>query len=182
MNTVALYGGSFDPPHIGHEAIIKALEKLDFIDKIIIMPTFLNPFKEKFTAPAFLRLQWLKKMFHNHEKIEVSSFEVDKKRKVPAIETVQDLQKRYDKIYLVIGADNLESLQEWYNYNELKELVTFIVATRRNSSVLHNFITLQIDEDISSSQLRDKIDISKLPKKCATEIAHYYKEHNAKQN
>jgi nicotinate-nucleotide adenylyltransferase len=182
MKTVALYGGSFDPPHIGHEAIIKALEKLDFIDKIVIMPTFLNPFKEKFTAPAPLRLQWLKKIFQEYKNIEVSSFEVNKKRKVPAIETVRALQEKYDKIYLVIGADNLESLQNWYNYNELKELVTFIVATRKESSVPHNFITLHIEEDISSSQLRNKMDISKLPKKCAVEIAQYYKEHNEKQN
>jgi nicotinate-nucleotide adenylyltransferase len=48
--------------------------------------------------------------------------------------------------------------------------------------VPQNFITLDVDEDISSSQLREKIDISKLPKKCAAEIAQYYKEHNAKQN
>lgn len=47
---IALFGGSFDPPHKGHEAIIKeALKKLD-IDKLIIMPTFINPFKQNFSA------------------------------------------------------------------------------------------------------------------------------------
>jgi nicotinate-nucleotide adenylyltransferase len=182
MKTVALYGGSFDPPHIGHEAIIKALKKLDFIDKIIIMPTFLNPFKENFTAPAPLRLQWLQKSFSDYGDLTVSSFEVDKERKVPAIESVKMLKEKYDKVYLVIGADNLKSLKDWYKYNELKDLVTFIVATRKENSVPQHFITLKIDEDISSSELREKIDISKLPKKCASEIAHYYKEHNAKQN
>jgi len=182
MKTVALYGGSFDPPHLGHEAIIKALKKLDFVDEIIIMPTFLNPFKENFTAPPSLRLKWLQKIFFEDEDITVSSFEIDKERKVPAIESVKALQNNYDKIYLVIGADNLKSLESWYRYSELKELVTFIVATRKKSSVPQNFITLDVDEDISSSQLREKIDISKLPKKCAAEIAQYYKEHNAKQN
>ena len=183
MKTVALYGGSFDPPHIGHEAIIEALGKLNFIDDIIIMPTFLNPFKESFTAPPALRLEWLQKNFSDYKNVKVSSFEIDKKRKVPAIESVKMLRNKYDKIYLVIGADNLKSLENWYKYNELKELVTFIVATRKNSSsVPQHFITLDVDEDISSSQLRENIDISKLPKKCASEIAHYYKEHNAKQN
>jgi nicotinate-nucleotide adenylyltransferase len=62
MDSIALFGGSFDPPHIGHEAIVKALMKLDEIDKIIIMPTYLNPFKTEFFAPADLRVKWLKKL------------------------------------------------------------------------------------------------------------------------
>jgi nicotinate-nucleotide adenylyltransferase len=182
MKTVALYGGSFDPPHLGHEAIIKALQELDFIDKIIIMPTFLNPFKEKFVAPAALRLEWLQKIFEDYENVEVSSFEVDKKRKVPTIESVQALQKDFDKIYLVIGADNLKSLEKWYRFDALNKLVNFIVASREDIEVPQNFLKLDVDVDVSSSALRKNIDISKLPKKCAKEIAQYYKEHNAKQN
>ncbi|QOP45114.1 nicotinate (nicotinamide) nucleotide adenylyltransferase [Sulfurimonas paralvinellae] len=182
MNGIALYGGSFDPPHLGHEAVVKALEKLDFIKKVIIMPTFLNPFKETFTAPAELRLKWLKCIFADDEKVQISSFEVEKKRKVPAVETVKAMLQKYDPIYFVIGADNLASLHKWYRYDELKELVTFIVASRNDIEIPPNFLKLQIGVDIASSDLRDNIDISKLPKKCAQEIAHYYKEHNAKQN
>lgn len=43
---IALFGGSFDPPHNGHNSVVlEALEKLD-IDKLIIMPTYINPFKK----------------------------------------------------------------------------------------------------------------------------------------
>ncbi|MCW1558127.1 adenylyltransferase/cytidyltransferase family protein, partial [Campylobacter jejuni] len=43
---IALFGGSFDPPHNGHNSVVlEALEKLD-IDKLIIMPTYINPFKQ----------------------------------------------------------------------------------------------------------------------------------------
>ncbi len=180
--TVALYGGSFDPPHIGHVAIIQALAKLAFIDKVIVMPTFLNPFKEEFTAPADCRLQWLQEIFAPYKNIQISDFEVKKKRKVPTIETIKALQEEYEKIYLVIGADNLASLDKWYKFNELSKLVTFIVVTRDNIEVPHNFQTLNIDIDVSSSDLRKDLDISKLPKPCATKIAHYYKEYNAKKN
>ena len=184
MKRVALYGGSFDPPHIGHEAVVKALKKLDFIQKVIVMPTFLNPFKESFTAPASLRLKWLQCIFADDEKVKISSFEVDKKRKVPAIESVQMLKKQYEKIFFIIGADNLASLQKWHRYEELHKLVTFIVATRDKIAIPKDFLTLKVDRDISSSELRKKMDISKLPKRCAQEIAHYYKykEHNAKEN
>ncbi len=182
MKTIALYGGSFDPPHLGHEAIVKALRKLNFIDKVIVMPTFLNPFKESFTAPAELRLQWLKKIFSAYEDVEVSSYEVDLKKKVPTIETVKYLQKCYEKIYLVIGADNLKSLHQWYKYDELKKLVTFIVVTRDKIEVPKNFIRLEIDEDISSSDLRKNFDSLKIPEKVRDEITQYYKEYNARQN
>jgi nicotinate-nucleotide adenylyltransferase len=180
--TVALYGGSFDPPHVGHEAVVQALEKLEALDKVIIMPTFLNPFKENFTAPAENRLQWLKKIFASYEKVEVSSFEVDKKRKVPTIETVRYLLKDFHKIYLVLGADNLASLEQWYKYDELKDLVEFLIITRDDIEVPENFSKLEVKVDVASSTLRNNLDISKLPKQCAAEIAQYYKEHNAKKN
>jgi len=182
MKRVALYGGSFDPPHIAHEAIVTALCNLDFIDKVIIMPTYLNPFKESATAPAELRLKWLKSIFSDFENVEISDYEVKKGQKVPTIQSVRHLLKIYDKLYLVIGADNLASLHKWYNYDELKKSVTFIVASRDNIEIDDAYIELKIDEGISSTALRENLDISKLPKKCAQEIAHYYKEHNAKQN
>ncbi|MBA1432191.1 MAG: nicotinate (nicotinamide) nucleotide adenylyltransferase [Epsilonproteobacteria bacterium] len=182
MKTIALYGGSFDPPHLGHEAVVKALEKLDFLDEIIIMPTFLNPFKENFTAPAELRLQWLREIFSDYKKVHVSAFEVEKKRKVPAIETVEELLQSYDKIYFVIGADNLTSLQKWHRYSELAKLVTFIVATRDDVKIPQHFFKLDVEAAISSSELRQNMDRTKLPHKCAEEIMKYYTEHNEKQN
>jgi len=177
---VALYGGSFDPPHIAHEAIVKALRKKDFIDKVVVMPTFLNPFKSKFIAPASLRLKWLREIFQTYKDVEVSAFEVDLGEKTPSITTVEYLLKTYEKVYLVIGADNLASLKSWHRYEDLKESVTFIIATRENIKVPPEYIILPIDEDISSSSLRDRIDINKLPKQNALEIQQYYKEKNAK--
>jgi len=181
MKRVALYGGSFDPPHIGHEAIVEALKKLDFVDKVIIMPTFLNPFKESSTAPSSLRLQWLQKIFSEDENVEVSAFEVKQGKKVPTIETVQTLKKEYETIYLVLGADNLKSLESWHRYDELKKLVTFIIVTRDAIAVPSDFLTLHVDVNVSSTALREHMDISKLPKKCAQEIAHYYNTRNTMQ-
>jgi nicotinate-nucleotide adenylyltransferase len=179
MRTVALYGGSFDPPHIAHIAIIEALCELTFLDKVVVMPTFLNPFKSKFTAPAKLRLQWLRDIFKNSKKIEINSFEVDLGEKTPTITTVNHLLENYEKVYVVIGADNLASLEKWYHYDELKSKVTFIVATRDDIEVPSNFIKLHIDEKVSSSDLRKKMNIESLPEQKALEIMQYYKENNA---
>ena len=178
--TIALFGGSFDPPHIGHKAIIEALNKLDYLDKIIVMPTFLNPFKSSVHAPSELRFKWLKEIFKDFSKVQVDRYEVNQERQVPTIESVKYLLKTYENIYLVIGADNLASLKKWNSYQQLKELVTFIVASRDNIIVDEKFIQLNVDENISSSELRENINVSMLPKECAIEIEQYYKENNAR--
>ncbi len=176
MKTIALYGGSFDPPHIGHKAVVEALEELSYIDKIIIMPTFLNPFKSEAHAPSELRFKWLKEIFKEFQNVQIDRYEVEQNRQVPTIESVKYLLKTYKDIYLVIGADNLASLEKWNSYQELKDLVTFIVASRDNIVVDKKFIQLKVDEKTSSSALREKIDISMLPQECATEIKQYYKK------
>jgi len=180
MDTIALFGGSFDPPHIGHEAIVKALREFKEIDKVIIMPTFLNPFKSHFFAPASLRVKWLKEIFGEYENVEISDYEVLQHKQVPTIETVKHLLKSYKKIYLTIGADNLSSLKRWNSYDELKDLVTFIVSPRDNIEIPKEFLRVDVDEKISSTNLREDIEISKLPKKCAQEIYNYYKEKHCK--
>ena len=182
METIALFGGSFDPPHLAHEQLVRLALHLNGVEKVIVMPTYLNPFKSHSHAPSALRLQWLKSIFSLDTNVEVSDFEVNLKRKVPTIETVKFLLQSYKKIYLIIGADNLKSLKQWQNYEELKSLVTFVVASRDGIAIPHDFMQLKIDEDVSSTQLRNKIDRAKLNPVCADEIINFYKEINEQQN
>jgi len=155
MKTIALFGGSFDPLHDGHKAIISALNNLMSIDKIIVLPTFLNPFKSKSHASAKLRFEVLYEYYKDFKNIEISDYEIKQKTKVASIKSVKHFLKTYKEIYLVIGADNLKSLHKWQDYDELKNLVTFVVASRDNIKIPKEFITLQIKEDISSSKIRN---------------------------
>lgn len=182
MRNVALFGGSFDPVHQGHTAIIEALQKLKEVDVIVIMPTYLNPFKSHFTADASTRLHWLRKLYNEDEKVVVSDFEVSQNRAVATIESVRVLQKEYDTVYVVIGADNLASLSQWHEYERLQEMVTFIVVTRDNIAIDAKYKQLNVDVAVSSTQLRKTMDKASLPPKIAQEILDYYKEHNAKKN
>jgi nicotinate-nucleotide adenylyltransferase len=180
METIALFGGSFDPPHVGHEAIVRALLSFKDVSKVVIMPTYLNPFKQKSHASALMRLQWLKKIFSSLPNVEIDDFEVNQAQKVPTIVSVKYLLKKYKKIYLIIGADNVSSLGMWNAYEELKKLVTVVVVGRDKIDIPKEFLTLDVNESISSSELREHMDISKLPKDCALEISEYYKENNEK--
>lgn len=180
MKNIALFGGSFDPPHLGHLKIVEALKNLDFIDKTIVMPTFLNPFKSTFVADAKTRLHWLEKLFSDDENVEVNSFEVQKNEKVPTIVTVEHLKELYKDIYVVIGADNLASLPKWHRFDELQNLVKFIVVTRDGIEIQKEYMQLKVDVPVSSTVLRKKIVREFLPPKIAKEIEIYYKEHNAR--
>lgn len=180
MDTIALFGGSFDPPHIGHEAIVKALMEIKEIDKIIIMPTFLNPFKSTFFAPSSLRTKWLRNIFSEYKNVEISTYESEQTVAVPTIKTVKHLLKSNKKVFLVIGADNLNNLDLWDSADELKELVTIVVAKRSDIEIPPKIITIDVNKSISSSMIREKMEISKLPRKCAKEIYNFYKDKKCK--
>ena len=174
---IAVFGGSFDPPHTAHVAIVKeALRKLD-IDLLIVVPTYLNPFKKSFAAPPKLRLRWLKKIFMPFQKVRICDFEIRQGRPTYAIETVEYLKKRYapQKIYYLIGSDNLASLHRWYKFKKLNKEVEFVVFTRRGYKVKgKKYKTLQLDVPISSTELRAHPKQRFLPKIVAQEIIRFY--------
>ena len=178
---VAFFGGSFDPPHIGHQAIVDEALKSLHVDKLFIVPTFLNPFKKEFFASCETRLEWLKKVFTCKE-VEIVDFEIKQKRAVASIETIEYLKNKYDlkKIYLIIGADNLLTLESWHRYSELKNMVEFVIATRDEIVLSKELKKLQINAKISSSKLRSNMSKSFLPHKIADEVIEFYKEQNGK--
>ena len=182
MKNVALFGGSFDPVHKGHTAIVEHLKQLDFIDLVVVMPTYLNPFKSHFTADGSTRLSWLRELYDGDEKVLVSDFEVKQNRATPTIESVRELQKKYDKIFVVIGADNLASLSQWHQFEMLEKMVEFIVVSRGDTKIDSRYIQIALRVDISSTMLRENMQEQYLPPKIAHKIVTYYKEHNAKKN
>lgn len=178
---IALFGGSFDPPHIAHEEIVKSLLQVEDIDKLYVVPTYLSPFKDKYHLEPKERLELLIDLFQEFKKVEVSDFEITQNRAVPTIETVRYLQQKYSpkNIYLVIGADNLKSIHLWNNFEELKTSVKFIVVQREGYEVKNDIIrfnTINMDIDISSSLLRDNFDLKYIPKKIQQKVKNIWKK------
>ena len=177
---IALFGGSFDPPHLGHLEVVHAALAVLNIDKLFVVPTFVNPFKTGSHAPAELRLQWLETVFKDEENVVVSDFEVRQNRAVTSIETVLHYKDRYNKIYFIIGADNLASLEKWHRFNELNHLVTWVVATRDDQPIKSDYKQLNVAYNISSTELREHANQEHLPKVVADEIKTYYEETHAR--
>ncbi len=176
MKKRALFGGSFDPPHNGHLAVIDAALETLQLDQLIVVPAYVNPFKSGTHAPAEKRLEWLKKIFLNDPKVEVSAFEVTQERPVRSIETVKHYLHEGEELYFIIGADNVSSLHQWYAYKELDKIVTWVVATRGDIDVPQGYLTLRVDKPVSSTQLRESIVRHHLPTEVADEISDFYNQ------
>ncbi len=175
---IALFGGSFDPPHNGHNSVVlEALEKLD-IDKLVIMPTFINPFKRKFAADEKQRFLWATKLWNDLPKVEICDFEIKQKRPVPSIQSVEYLYKIYQpsKFYLLIGADHLEKLHLWHNFKKLNSLVEFVIANRNGIPIPKKFKDLKTDVKIASSFIRNTLDTHEICKEIQNEVKSYYEK------
>ena len=161
---IAVFGGSFDPFHKGHLQVIKETIKSLDIDKLFVVPTYLNPFKKSFMIDENERFQKVKEALSGFEKVEVLDYEIKQRRQISTYETINYLKIKYDldKIYLIIGADNLKSLHKWHNYEELKELVEFVVAKRDGIEVPKEYKSLEVNVDISSTYLRRKMRVEKI--------------------
>jgi len=160
LDRVALFGGSFDPPHFGHKAVVEEALKVLDIDKIIVVPTFLNPFKSISYLSAKERLGLSKQIFKEFQNVLVDAYEVEEGKPTPTAQTLKYFQKKYDVKYLIIGADNLNSIDTWYNFEWLNKNITWAVATRVGYTITSNklraFKLLEVDADISSTEIRNK--------------------------
>jgi nicotinate-nucleotide adenylyltransferase len=178
---IAIFGGSFDPFHIGHEKIItKVLKELP-ISKLFIVPTFLNPFKNKSYINANIRLELIKDLYKNDDNIQIIDYETRSNHKVTTDKTINYLKQKYNlkRIYLIIGADNLKDIHLWYNFKKFKEYVTFVVISRDNIPLDNIYIKpiyIELDENISSTILRDNMDINYIPQKIQKKVKELWKK------
>lgn len=92
---IALFGGSFDPPHAGHDAAVRAILSSLKPDLLVIMPSFLNPFKKSFSAPPQLRLRWCRALWSDAPHVKVSDYEISQNCSVPTIQSVKFLLEKY---------------------------------------------------------------------------------------
>lgn len=172
---IALFGGTFDPFHKGHFAIVTtALHKLP-ITQVIIMPAWQNPFKTAKATHGRIRMAWIAKALkpYRHRCI-LSPFEITQHRSVKTIETVEVLKEHYGKIYLIIGADNLKSLHRWYHYRKLARLVTFVVATRDGIAPPKGMLHLPLKAPIDATSIRRYPTRRCVPSAIFDDVARFY--------
>jgi nicotinate-nucleotide adenylyltransferase len=161
---IAIFGGSFDPPHGGHQAIVEiALANLD-IDKLIVVPAFLNPFKKTSCALASQRLAWCHTLFDPIAQVSVNNYEIEQGKSTPTSHSIKHFNLSNQVKYLIIGSDNLKTLEKWHLFSWLNAHITWVIITRENYPIkadnLRSYRVFSLDKAISSSFIRAKQDLS----------------------
>jgi nicotinate-nucleotide adenylyltransferase len=177
---VALFGGSFDPPHRGHQQIVRQAVSLLDIDRLIIVPAYLNPFKRTSLARPEKRLEWCHLLFDAIPNVIVDDYEVKQGKSIRTSQTVKHFNTRYDVKYLIIGSDNLSTLTDWHAFEWLDAHVTWVIVTREGHPIktekLRSWEILEIDFPVSSTHIREKIDLHNVDNKIKQSVHKTLKE------
>lgn len=202
MADIALFGGSFNPVHNGHVNLVKEVAAAVKLDRVIVMPTYISPFKKDdcgFVADGNDRLEMCRLAFEKLDYVEVSDYELSLKKVSYTINTLEHFKTLYpnDSLYFIMGSDMLLSLDRWNRFEDIMKLCTIVAASRENEqsdiSMLHKkaeelqaygkVIIVNISAyEMSSTLIREKIlnnrDIScYLPEKVVKYISdmHIYR-------
>jgi len=128
-----IFGGSFDPVHIGHLVVARAAAEAIGAGRVVLMPTAANPLKTGPQASPEDRLTMLALAVVEDEFFAVSDIELRRGQPSYTIDTVEAIQAgpdRPDRLSLLIGADSLEDLPKWHRVEDLLEAAEIHLAVR----------------------------------------------------
>jgi nicotinate-nucleotide adenylyltransferase len=133
IKNCAIFGGTFDPIHLGHLLVIDKLIASEKFDTITVVPSG-NPVLRKAVAPAQDRLEMVKLAIQGR-KIEVSDCEIKREGASFAIDTAKEIQELHpdSNLYWVIGSDAFVNISQWHQIGDLAQLVEFLVIERPGS-------------------------------------------------
>lgn len=170
----AIFGGTFNPIHMGHLNLMLNAKKTADLDEIILMPSKIPPHKKPVDlADDEIRLHMCSLAAEPFGGISVSDYEIKQPRVSYSVYTVRHFKELYpdDELYFIMGGDMLLSFHTWYLYGEILEAVTIIAAAREEDELLKlseyskrsdmkKLRLVLIKEDplvMSSTELREKL-------------------------
>jgi len=130
---IALFGGSFDPIHLGHHFIASRAREAIGLDRVIVIPAFRSPFKtDRKSADGIHRLEMARLATANELGLEVSSYEIDLEDTSYSWRTAEHFSEQNPKarLFWILGADQWEALPRWSRPEHFASLVEFIVFRR----------------------------------------------------
>lgn len=162
---IGLFGGSFDPIHLGHIITAQYVFEKRNLDEIIFMPCFISPHKTEsnYTSPIH-RLNMVRLAIANNQNFSVSDMELKREKVSYTIDTINELRKVYDYIELIIGQDNLDVFDKWHKPDEIISKAKLIVLKRKSNSEskknkyyeFAEFVETPVIE-ISSTEIRERV-------------------------
>lgn len=181
---ICLFGGTFDPIHLGHIQIAsKAVEKLG-LNRVIFLPCQQSPHKPgQQHADARHRLAMCQLATHDFDWAEVSDHDLVTPPPSYSLKTAQAMHKRlpYARLFWLMGTDQWQVLPKWHRPDELAQLVEFIVFARgekptpRHGYRMH---AIQGDHPASATAIRQSFKDQGSQPWLHSEVAQYIQNHN----
>jgi len=179
-----LFGGTFDPIHIGHTAVAGDAYNKTGASKLIFIPAKRSPLKDNAPIAGDIhRMKMIEIAIANMPGFQVSDYEIEKENPSYTFDTVQHFLQQYDEaidLYFLIGSDCIAELEHWYRITELIDICNitpmyrdgydrpdftkFIESwgSQRVEKITTNIIQTPL-LDISSSEIRDMLSKNQDP-------------------
>ena len=128
---IGVFGGSFDPPHVGHAIIAGDLVERLRLDRLLVIPAA-NPPHRDVRLPAAIRFELTRLLFDGLPRIEVSPIEIHRPGPSFTVDTLEVLVRRFprDRLFLVVGADQFAAFDRWKDPDRVRELARIAVMPR----------------------------------------------------
>lgn len=133
MSRIGVFGGTFDPPHVGHLIVARdVVEALD-LERLLLVPAGEPPHKpERATAPPDVRVRMLEAAVEGDARLRVSRIEVERSGPSYTVDTLRELARLHpgEELHLIIGVDQLREFSSWRQPEEVARLARLVVMAR----------------------------------------------------
>jgi nicotinate-nucleotide adenylyltransferase len=163
---IGLFGGTFDPPHIGHLiAAQDAMQALQ-LDRLHFLPAAQPPHKHgRAITPAAIRLEMLQAAVRDEPRFEICMLELERAGPSYTVDTLRQLHARgtQDNLFLLVGADQARELVTWREPEEIARLASIVLLSRDGVETMaqpQRLLTRAIRVtriDVSASQIRGRV-------------------------
>jgi nicotinate-nucleotide adenylyltransferase len=129
---LGLFGGSFDPPHVGHLLVAQDAFEALRLDRLLVIPAAQQPLKGGHQTAADHRLAMVQACFQGVRGIEVDPVEIERGGLSFMVDTVEAVRRRWPDahLHLLVGRDVVPTLPRWHDVDRLLSMVRLVVLAR----------------------------------------------------
>ncbi len=156
---IGIFGGSFNPPHLGHMLLATEVKEKAGLDRLIFMPCAIQPHKADWSMPdGKHRFNMVCRSIGNHSGFEVSDLEINAGGKSYTAKTLEALTKAFpkDRLCFIVGADSLCQMDTWFCPEYIFNSAEIIVTMRGGMD------ESELDDSISFLRSKYNADIRKV--------------------
>ena len=151
--TIGIFGGAFDPVHIGHTKLVLDIKNIFDFEKIFLVPSGNPVFKDSHFIDSEKRIEMLNIAFKDMKDVHIDNRETLKEGISFTIETLREYHSEYENkqhFSLILGNDAFASFKSWKNWGEILNLSSLIVISRPNCDFLEGYLD-EFNKNIVSS-------------------------------